>query len=472
MNQSGSTAGEHHHHGLSRSAKSWAWYQGGRDTYIIVAGTYIFMPYFATQVVGDPVHGQSLIALYHLVSGLIVTFTAPFLGAAIDKMGARKPWMLLFNTLAVPLIAALWFAAPGGSVLPVSVVLAMLIGIGVLLSFGEVVYGSMLAEAATPPEQSGASGLALSHGNFVAIVVMAVLLVGFVLPGKSDWSFLPAEPLLGLGHVAAGPERFSIVLVALCVGLGLVPLLLHAKDAPRSEARFGAALRHGATQLVSLIRHAKLPGNALLYLVARMLYVDGKMALLIFGGVYAAGVMQWGPTELILLGMIVTVAGVAGGVFGGWLDSRFGPKRALEIEIFVTLVCAVAQLGITPTQTLYLWDSAPGARLFDWPVFATAPEIAYLVVAVILSVFGTASWASSRTLMARLAPPDQMGTFFGLYGLSGVATVWAAPLGIEFCTRFFQSQRAGLAPASAFMLAGLLLLFFVRGGGRVSGERN
>ena len=73
-----------------------------------------------------------------------------------------------------------------------------------------------------------------------------------------------------------------------------------------------------------------------------------------------------------------------------------------------------------------------------------------------------ASWASSRTLMAQLAPHDQLGTFFGFYGLSGVATVWVVPLCIEFFTRVFESQRAGLVPASAFMLLGLVILFFVK----------
>ena len=442
---------------LSRSARSWAMYQGGRDTYIIIIGTYIFVPYFATTVVGDPIRGQSLIALYNLISGLIVTFTAPFLGAAVDRLGARKPWMLLLTVLSAPLIALLWFAAPGGAVLTPDIMVVMFVAISVLLSFGEVVYGAMLPEAATFSEQARASGLALSLGNFVSIFVMLALLA-LLLPG--------VQSAVGLDAIPGGANRLSAPLVALCLIGGTIPLLRHSRDAPRSGVSFLSALESGAVDLINLIRHAKLPPNALLYLLARMLYVDGKMALLIFGGVYAAGVMQWGPTELIVLGLIVTVAGVLGGVFGGWLDTWFGPKRALEIEIAVTLLCAVMQLGITPDTVFFLWHADPDGVFLNLPMFHSAPAITYIAIAVVLSVFGTASWASSRTLMARLAPHDQLGTFFGLYGLSGVATVWAAPLGIEFVTRTFGSQRAGLAPASAFMLAGLLVLFFVRGGGR------
>ena len=40
----------------------------------------------------------------------MVVFTAPFLGASIDKLGPRKPWLALIVGLMVPMIAALWFA--------------------------------------------------------------------------------------------------------------------------------------------------------------------------------------------------------------------------------------------------------------------------------------------------------------------------------------------------------------------------
>ncbi|MAI90051.1 MFS transporter [Ponticaulis sp.] len=437
---------------LSKSARSWSMYQGGRDTYVIVAGTYIFIPYFATSVVGDPVHGQSLMALYHLVSGLIVALTAPFLGAAIDQMGARKPWMFWINLLMVPMIAALWFAAPNGSMLPVSVIIVMLTVISVILSYGEVVYGAMLPEAATIPEQSKASGLALSLGNFVSIFVMLILLA-LLIPEVSAF--------VGLDKIPGGVDRFSVVLVALCLGLGTLPLLRNSHDAPKTGKSFVTSIVDGAKNLYHLIRHAELPFNPVLYLIARMFYINGKMALLIFGGVYAAGVMQWSPTELLVLGILVTIAGVFGGVFGGWLDTLIGPKRAFELEIAVTLLCAVAQLGVTPNSIFFVFP-ASADPILPLPMFGSSPELVYIMIAVVLNIFGTASWASSRTLMAQLAPHDQLGTFFGFYGLSGVATVWVVPLCIEFFTRVFESQRAGLVPASAFMLLGLVILFFVK----------
>src|ERR1700689_3029374 len=82
--------------GLSVSALSWAGYQGGRDPYITLVSIYVFMPYVATVMVGDAVKGQSIIATYGMVGGLIAALTAPLLGAAIDRMGRRLPMLFAF----------------------------------------------------------------------------------------------------------------------------------------------------------------------------------------------------------------------------------------------------------------------------------------------------------------------------------------------------------------------------------------
>src|SRR5579875_3222495 len=57
---------------LNRSAFSWALYEGGRDPYVILVIIYIFNPYFATAVVGDPVKGQALVANIAMIYGLMI----------------------------------------------------------------------------------------------------------------------------------------------------------------------------------------------------------------------------------------------------------------------------------------------------------------------------------------------------------------------------------------------------------------
>ena len=457
--------------GMSRSAWSWSFYQGARDPYIILIGTYVFIPYFATLVVGDPVKGQSFVALYSLVSSLIVAFTAPILGAAVDQMGSRKPWLLALTALSIPLIASLWFVLPAGMSGGMSVLmaLAVLTAISIVLSYGDVFYNAMLVGAVRPSEQPAASGMALSLGNATSIVMLLFVMFAFVMPGRMDFGWLPDKPLFGLDAASHQPDRIVGPIVAVFFALLAAPLFFLCTDGKATGVRFGAALKAGWGHLASLRHGAKAPRDVIVYLIARMLYIDGKMALLIFGGVYAAGVMGWGVLQLLTLGILATLAGVFGGVMGGWLDRVLGPREAFKLEIAVTLLALIAQLGSTPTQLLYFWKiEAGGPPLFGLPLFGSAPELVYLAAAIVVSLFGTASWASSRTLMARLTPPEEAGAFFGLFALSQTATMWVGPLLIDLFTRAFHSQPAGFIPIVVMMLAGLVMLYFVRGGGKTT----
>jgi UMF1 family MFS transporter len=63
-------------------------------------------------------------------------------------------------------------------------------------------------------------------------------------------------------------------------------------------------------------------------------------------------------------------------------------------------------------------------------------------------------------------PLAQTGAFFGVYGLSGVATAWLAPALVALGTRASDSQKGGFAMIVVLLLVGLIGLTFVRGGGR------
>jgi len=66
-----------------------------------------------------------------------------------------------------------------------------------------------------------------------------------------------------------------------------------------------------------------------------------------------------------------------------------------------------------------------------------------------------------------VAPPDKLGVFFGLYVLSGSATMWLGPLLVEAATRWGGTQAWGMAPVVGMLAVGLGLLMLVKGGGRM-----
>lgn len=114
---------------LSRSARAWALYQGARDPSNMVINIYIFMPYFASIVVGNPVDGQAAVARIGTATGWIIALTAPLLGVALDRLGPRKPLLAVITVAQVLLLASLWFVAPGAG-LPLIAAELLLVTIG------------------------------------------------------------------------------------------------------------------------------------------------------------------------------------------------------------------------------------------------------------------------------------------------------------------------------------------------------
>jgi MFS transporter, UMF1 family len=170
---------------LDRGGVAWSVFQGGRDPFIILVTIYIFMPYVASTLVGDPVRGQELISRWDQIIGWIVVATAPFLGASIDKLGPRKGWLGLTVGLMAPLIAALWWAKPDGG-LPLGAVAVLVIAARVLFVYSEVLHNSLLIRAAGMGGAHKASGLALSLGNLFSVVALVFTAWAFALPGKVD----------------------------------------------------------------------------------------------------------------------------------------------------------------------------------------------------------------------------------------------------------------------------------------------
>ena len=134
----------------------------------------------------------------------------------------------------------------------------------------------------------------------------------------------------------------------------------------------------------------------------------------------------------------------------------------------MTIVGLIGLLGMAPDRILYLWAYDPAAHvpLWDGPVYRTLPSLIFLLIGFINAIFITAQYASSRTALTRLTPPEQTGAFFGVYALSGVATAWLAPSLVNIGTRLTHSQQGGFASIILLLVIGWIGLLFVRGGGR------
>ncbi len=458
--------------GLSRGAASWSIYEGVRDPFIIMVTIYIFGPYFATVVVGDAVKGQEMVAFITTLFGLIVAATAPFLGAWIQNLGRRKPMLLIATALMVPLIAALWWAKPDHSGLSVMTIAVILVLANLMFAYAEMLHNAMIVSATNLTERPHASGLALALGNFVSTFMLIFVLWAFVLPGKVDWGFVPRHPLFGLNPLTHEPDRIVGPIVAGVLAIGAIPLFLFSKDAPSTGLSIFAAFKKGFGSLMATVKSLGTERNAALYLGSRMLYTDGMTALLAVGGVYAAGVMHWHVLELLVYGIGLSIASVCGGLLGGFMDAKLGPRQAVRIEILGAIICLVGQLSMGRDHMFFVipFDAAANAPLWNGPMFRTLPELIYLFIGLGTGVFVTGQYASSRTLLTRLVPEDKTASFFGLYALSGTVTTWLGSFLVGTFTHIFKTQQAGFAPIALLLAIGLAGMMFVKGGGVLGDE--
>ena len=441
---------------------SWAFGQAARDPFYIMVVIYIFFPYFSAVVVGDPVRGQSLIGYINASVGFVLATTILFLGAIADTVGRRKPWILVtYGTIAVGGFL-LWWVKPGSVGLSLYSSVGSIFIIMLAFAYAEVFHNAMLPSI-TPAEKAGeVSGLAYALGNFGAVSMMIFVLFAFALPGVQDWPFLPEQPLFGIDHSLNEHDRIVGPISSIWLVVFILPVLLFTPDGLSRGVTWRQAAQTGihevATTLRQLIRHYS---NIAVYLVARMLFNDGMVGVLIFGGVYAAGNFGWETITLLIFGLTTSVSAMIGAYLGGRLEDRLGSMRTLKVSIFGSATLLVVLTSITP-ETLFFVIPASDEPVWAFPYFSTLAELAYLATNQAFALFFVTGLSASRTLMAKISPPEMATQFFGLYGLSGSITAFLAPLLVAVVTDITQSQRIGFASLVMLIVVGGLMLSFVR----------
>ena len=470
------------HHGeggaLGKTGFAWAIFEWARNPYYILIVIYIFAPYFARDIVGADIlasgelagmdaetaqqtanaRGQAAIASITKWAGLVAALTAPFLGAALDRGGRRKPIVAVMLCTIATMSWLLWYAIPGEEGLPTDTIMVMLVIAYVAYTYSEVTHNSMLPAAGRPDRLPMISGLGLGLGNLAATLMFLGLVGLFVLPAAIQWPF--AEPQFGIDLERYEHMRIAGPLCAVWLLAFMIPFFLWAKDPGRPGASWTLAAKQGAIGVLRTVREATKYRELFKFLIARMFYADAMAALLALAAVYVSLFLEWGFLEMICYAIFASAWAFLGGIFGGWLDGRVGVKAALVIEILGMVIAFALQLSLTQ-QSLFFGLIA-NFEVWDGLVFQTASDLAYLALVSIVAVTATASISSSRAMLVQLAPPGRSGEFFGLYAIAGTITVWMGPLLVEIFTTTFNSQRIGMASIAILFAIGLAGLAFVK----------
>ena len=441
----------------------WVLFDWATQPFYTLVVTFLFAPYFVNGFMDDPARGSSLWAYATGIAELIAAALAPVLGAIADEGTRRKPWIATFSVLLFVGLCGLWFAIPGENGLAPLV----------LISFGLATIGAELATVFTNammPSLVGnrrlgtLSGIGWATGYVGGLVSLALIAGLIVADPHTGKTLLGVPPIVPLDPATREGDRLVGPFSAVWFLVFILPLFLFTPDRPSKPLKRDAVTA-GLWQLIrsvrDLVRHHFEIAK---FLLARMLYADGLGAVFAFGGIYAGTVFGWGATELGLFGIILTITGTFGAALGGVLDDRKGSKAVIAATSLLFVAASIGVLSVDHDHVLFVLPvepKAPGSA-----PFSSVGEQVYLAFAMLIGIASGPIQSSSRTLLARMCPPDKVTEFFGFFSFSGKITAFAAPLAIGAVTHASGSQRIGIAMSLVFLIAGLLLLLRVKHDGR------
>ena len=431
----------------TKAIRGWMMYDWASQPFHTLLVTFIFAPYFTSQIASDPVSGQASWGLMLTIAGLIIAFSAPVLGAIADRAGPRKPWIAFFSVIYVLSTAALWLAVPG---MEDTTIILVAFALGLICVEITFVFSNAYMPELAPEKDLGrisGNGWALGYmGGFVTVIIVLAFFAEF----NEGKTFLGRDPAFGLDPEMFEGTRSVGPLTALWYSVFIIPFFMFVPEVPR---KVGKSIGDALLGLKNSIMTLPDQPSMFAYLGSSMFYRDALNGLYMFGGIYAAGVLGWRTADLGVFALIALVFGAIGAFAGGRADSAFGPKVVVIVCICVLTLISVLTIMTTRTH-VYLVPVTEGSSL---------PDILFYIYGAMIGAFGAGLQAASRTLMVhQVEDKTRMTEAFGLYALSGKATAFLAPFSIGLMTSVTGSQSLGISPVIVLFLIGLGLLYKVR----------
>ncbi len=405
---------------------AWVLYDLANTVYI-AAITFVFTPY-ARTVLGDRIDG---VGWANFASMALAALLVPVFGAIADHTGKAHRYLALATIACIAGLIGIGLDV-GDGWRPVWL-LACFAFANLAYNLGLLFYNALLASVSHADNSGQVSGVGVGVGYLGTILVLAVV--------------LPLDVSAAAKFALAGGIFFVTALPCLA--------LVRERRPPRPGSS-GVAVRAALHSLRSTL--ARLPKDRplLLFLLGNFCLVDVLNTAVLYFADFTLDTFRSAATDgrLTLLGH--TFVGEPGLRSFLQLSGLALNVLALGFGIVLGRYTERAPLGVMRASALALLVALVGGA---W--FAGRDALGYLATLVTMGAFGLAGiWTAGRKLVLLLAPPERVGEYFGLYGITVKLSVVGAVVFAE--VEYAHGTRTAMLAQSAQLLLGLVCLCMVR----------
>ena len=400
---------------------SWCFYDFGNSAFTTLVITFIYSTYFTKAIAENEIDGTYLWSQAIAITAVIVSLLSPILGAIADKGGYRKIFLTLTTYMSIGATALLFFPIKG----QILFALILVVIANVNFELGGVFYNAYLPEIVSRKKIGRISGIGWGAGYLGGLLAMLVAMVGFVSPDV---------PWFGLDIDTGEHIRATNILVAAWFFIFTLPAILYLKEKKVESAnRIGVVVLNSIQALKKTFQEIKSYKNTVRFLISRLIYNDGLVTIFAFGAIYASGTFGFTFNEIMIFGIVLNIAAGSGAFLMGYIDDVIGGKLTIQISLIGLMIAVL--LAVFANSKLLFWVSG-----------------------IIVGLFAGPNQSASRSLMGRLTPPDKINEFYGFFAFSGKLTSFLGPMLLGIFTKYFSSQRYGVAVVFIFFFVGFLLM--------------
>ena len=400
---------------------SWCFYDFGNSAFTTLVITFVYATYFTKGIAENEIDGTFLWSQAIAITAVIVSLLSPILGAIADKGGYRKIFLTLTTYMSIGATALLFFPIKG----QILFALILVVIANVNFELGGVFYNAYLPEIVSRKKIGRISGIGWGAGYLGGLLAMLVAMIGFV-SGDDPW--------FGLKIETGEHIRATNILVAVWFFIFTLPAILYLKEKKVESAnRIGIVVLNSIQALKKTFQEIKIYKNTVRFLISRLIYNDGLVTIFAFGAVYASGTFGFTFNEIMIFGIVLNIAAGLGAFLMGYIDDVIGGKLTIQISLIGLMIAVL--LAVFANSKLLFWVSG-----------------------IIVGLFAGPNQSASRSLMGRLTPPDKINEFYGFFAFSGKLTSFLGPMLLGIFTKYFSSQRYGVAVVFIFFFVGFLLM--------------